>query len=69
MIEPASRRPGRGAVACDVMTYLFDKDLAMERLLPLEQAWGGNIFERMARRAEAWNSRPPGAAPPSAAPA
>jgi penicillin-binding protein 2 len=56
-------------VACDVMTYLFDKDLAMSRLLPLEQAWGGNIFERMARRAEQWNDRPAGAPPPSAAPA
>ncbi|HST36158.1 MAG TPA: penicillin-binding protein 2 [Allosphingosinicella sp.] len=56
-------------VASDVLTYLFDKDLAMSRLLPLEASWGGNIFERMARRAEAWNSRPPGAPPPSAAPA
>jgi len=56
-------------VAKDVLTYLFDKDKAMAALLPLEQAWGGNIFERMARRAEAWNDRPPGAPPPSAAPA
>jgi penicillin-binding protein 2 len=56
-------------VACDVMTYLFDKDLAMSRLLPLEQGWGGNIFERMARRSEQWNDRPAGAPPPPAAPA
>jgi penicillin-binding protein 2 len=56
-------------VAGDVMTYLFDKDLAMSRLLPLEQGWGGNIFERMARRSEQWNNRPAGAPPPSAAPA
>jgi penicillin-binding protein 2 len=56
-------------VACDVMTYLFDKDLAMSRLLPLEQEWGGNIIERMARRTEQWSNRPPGAPPPSAAPA
>ena len=56
-------------VACDVMTYLFDKDLAMSRLLPLEQGWGGNIFERMARRTEQWNNRAPDAPPPSAAPA
>jgi penicillin-binding protein 2 len=56
-------------VACDVLTYLFDKDLAMSRLLPLEQAWGGNVIERMARRAEAWNNRAPGAPPPSAVPA
>ena len=41
-------------VAKDVMTYLFNKDLAMEALLPLEQQWGGTIAERTARRAEAW---------------
>jgi penicillin-binding protein 2 len=41
-------------VAKDVMTYLFNKDLAMEALLPLEQQWGGTIAERMARRAEAF---------------
>jgi penicillin-binding protein 2 len=56
-------------VACDVMTYLFDKDKAMERLAPLEQGWGGNIFERMARRTEQWQNRPPGAPRPSAVPA
>jgi penicillin-binding protein 2 len=41
-------------VAKDVMTYLFNKDMAMEALLPLEQQWGGTMAERMARRAEAW---------------
>jgi penicillin-binding protein 2 len=41
-------------VAKDVMTYLFNRDLAMEALLPLEQQWGGTIAERMARRAEAF---------------
>lgn len=51
-------------VACDVMTYLFDKDRAMQRLLPLEQGWGGNVVERSARRAAEWNNRPTGAPPP-----
>jgi penicillin-binding protein 2 len=46
-------------VACDVMTYLFDKDKAMERLRPLEAGWGGNISERMARRAAESNAPPP----------
>lgn len=41
-------------VAKDVLTYLFDKNLAMEALLPLEQQWGGTIAERMARRQEAY---------------
>jgi penicillin-binding protein 2 len=49
-------------VARDVMTYLFDKDKAMEALHPLEAEWGGNIVERMARRTQAWGNRPPGAA-------
>jgi penicillin-binding protein 2 len=41
-------------VARDVMTYLFDKQKAMEALAPLEEQWGGNIQERMARRTERW---------------
>jgi len=53
-------------VAKDVLTYLFDKDLAMAALRPLEEGWGGNIAERMARRAERWAAR--GDAPPPADP-
>jgi penicillin-binding protein 2 len=44
-------------VARDVMTYLFDKDKAMEALLPLEQQWGGNIAQRMERRSREWAAR------------
>jgi len=54
-------------VAKDVLTYLFDKDKAMEALLPLEAQWGGNIAERMARRAQQWAAGPP--APPGTGPA
>jgi penicillin-binding protein 2 len=54
-------------VACDVMTYLFDKDRAMAALQPLEQQWGGSIAERMARRTEQWQARVPGAPPPAEA--
>ena len=43
-------------VAKDVLTYLFDKDLAMQSLTALEQQWGGTLSERMARRAEAWTA-------------
>ena len=53
-------------VAKDVLTYLFDKDRAMEALRPLEAAWGGTIAERAARRAERWAAR--GDAPPPADP-
>ncbi|WP_166037913.1 penicillin-binding protein 2 [Sphingosinicella sp. YJ22] len=41
-------------VAKDVLTYLFDRDMAMEALAPLEEQWGGTLAERTARRAEAW---------------
>ncbi|HEX8641607.1 MAG TPA: penicillin-binding protein 2 [Allosphingosinicella sp.] len=41
-------------VAKDVLTYLFDKDKAMQALLPLEQQWGGSIAQRMERRAAEW---------------
>ncbi len=51
-------------VACDVMTYLFDKDRAMERLRAREAGWGGTLAERTARRAAEWANRPPGAPPP-----
>ena len=44
-------------VARDVMTYLFDKDKAMEALLPLEEQWGGNIAQRMERRSREWAAR------------
>lgn len=36
-------------VARDVLTFLYDKQKAMEALAPLEAAWGGNVSERMAR--------------------
>ncbi|MGE0232185.1 MAG: penicillin-binding protein 2 [Flavobacteriaceae bacterium] len=54
-------------VAKDVLTYLFDKDRAMAALLPLEQAWGGTISERMARRSAAWANRQPGETLPNPA--
>lgn len=50
-------------VAKDVLTYLFDKDKAMEALLPLEAQWGGNIAERMERRAQAWAAAAPTTGP------
>jgi penicillin-binding protein 2 len=51
-------------VACDVMTYLFDKNKAEERLAPLEAQWGGTLAERMERRTREWVNRPAGAAAP-----
>jgi penicillin-binding protein 2 len=53
-------------VARDVMTYLFDKQKAMDALAPLEEQWGGNIQQRMARRSERWAAEN-GVAPPKQA--
>jgi penicillin-binding protein 2 len=41
-------------IAKDVLTYLFDKQKAMEALVPLEEQWGGNIAQRMERDAKRW---------------
>ena len=37
-------------IARDVITFLYDPQLGMEKLLELEQGWGGTPRERMARR-------------------
>jgi penicillin-binding protein 2 len=41
-------------VAKDVLTYLFDKNKAMEALLKMEESWGGDIKARMDRQAQAY---------------
>ena len=51
-------------VAKDVLTYLFDKQKAIDALVPLEEGWGGNIAQRMERDAERWLAAK-GKAPPS----
>ncbi|HET9458710.1 MAG TPA: penicillin-binding protein 2 [Sphingomicrobium sp.] len=43
-------------VAKDVLTFLFDRDLAMKNLAALEQQWGGTLAERNALRAAAFKA-------------
>ena len=50
----------------DIMTYLFDPDLAMKNLADVEASWGGDIAARMAADSEARETTP---APPPAEPA
>ena len=38
-------------IASDTLSYLFDPALALKKLAGLEQAWGGTLAERTARRA------------------
>ncbi len=43
---------GSGAaapVARDCLTFLFDRNKAMDVLAPMEKEWGGTISERMAK--------------------
>ncbi len=51
---------GSGAaypVARDVLTYLYDKQKAMDSLLVLENQWGGDIEQRMARDLSLFRAR------------
>jgi penicillin-binding protein 2 len=41
-------------VARDVLTYLYDQEKAMETLEALESGWGGDIKQRMDRKATVW---------------
>jgi len=43
-------------VAKDVLTFLFDRDVAMKNLTALEQQWGGTLAERNERRAAAFKA-------------
>jgi penicillin-binding protein 2 len=43
-------------IASDVLTFLFDPQLAMRKLLALEQEWGGSLAERNARRSAAFDA-------------
>ena len=40
-------------VAKDVLTFLYDRQLALKSLHALESQWGGTLAERTARRANA----------------
>lgn len=43
-------------VAKDLLTFLFDRKQAMDRLHALEAGWGGDIAKRMAAKADAWKA-------------
>ncbi|MEP2750807.1 MAG: penicillin-binding protein 2 [Parasphingorhabdus sp.] len=44
-------------VARDVMTFLYDREKAMEKLTALEESWGGTISERMDRKLAAYRAQ------------
>jgi len=54
-------------IARDMITYMYDRKRAEERLAVLEEGWGGTIEARMARKAAAWAHRNDPVAPTPAA--
>lgn len=57
VIEHGMSGSGAAApVARDCLTYLFDRDLALKTLAPMEQAWGGDIRTRMAAQEAAYRA-------------
>ncbi len=51
---------GSGAaypVARDVLTFMYDKEKAMEKLDALEKDWGGNIEQRMEKQLQAYRAK------------
>jgi penicillin-binding protein 2 len=54
------------AIARDIMTYLFDRDLALKSLAEAEPSWGGDYKTRMAQQAAAFKAAQTGAPPPPA---
>ncbi|MES2495211.1 MAG: penicillin-binding protein 2 [Pseudomonadota bacterium] len=44
-------------IARDLITYLYDRKRAEDRLATLEQGWGGSIEARMAKKAYGWAHR------------
>jgi penicillin-binding protein 2 len=51
-------------IAKDVLTFLYDPDQAMAKLLELETGWGGTIEQRMAAKYAAYQSAAAPAPPP-----
>ncbi|MEP2988807.1 MAG: penicillin-binding protein 2 [Parasphingorhabdus sp.] len=57
VIEHGAGSSSAYPVARDVMTFMFDREKAMEQLEPLEKSWGGNIAERTAKKMTAYRAQ------------
>ncbi len=70
VIEHGMHGAAGAPIARDLITYMYDRKRAEERLAVLEEGWGGNIETRMAKKAYAWTHRndpPPPPEPANAA--
>ncbi|ATE67329.1 penicillin-binding protein 2 [Rhizorhabdus dicambivorans] len=57
VIEHGMHGAAGAPIARDLITYLYDRKRAEDRLAFLEEGWGGSIEARMARKADAWAHR------------
>lgn len=57
VIEHGAGSSSAYPVARDVMTFLFDREKAMEQLEILEKSWGGTIEERTAAKMSAYRAQ------------
>lgn len=57
VIEHGMHGASCAPIARDMITYLYDRKRAEDRLAFLEQGWGGTIEQRMAKKADAWAHR------------
>lgn len=57
VIEHGMHGAAGAPIARDLITYLYDRKRAEDRLATLEQGWGGTIEQRLAEKAEAWAHR------------
>lgn len=57
VIEHGAGSSSAYPVARDVMTFLFDRDKAMEQLESLEKSWGGTIAERTNKKMAAYRAQ------------
>lgn len=69
VVEHGMHGSAGAVIARDLITWLYDRKRAEERLAALEEGWGGTIEARMRAKADAWahrNDPPSAAAPPPA---
>ena len=64
VIEHGLHGASGAPIARDMITFMYDRKRALDRLAFLEEGWGGNIEARMAKKAYAWEHRNDPVAPP-----
>ncbi len=56
ILEHGGHGAAAAVIARDAMTYLYDKQRALDTLAKLQPSWGGDIATRMAREKTAWQA-------------